>query len=257
MATADDGELVFYPAFCFRASPTHFTWVKMAAVDVHRLKQRPGFEGQNIFFYHNHPIRFVSLLGLLVARTDVYKRTILTLDDSSGATIEIAVLKADPPAPAITTAHLAATNKTELDISTLQPGTLVQVKGTLSMFRGAMQVQLERFAVIRDTNAEMRFLDLRCRYLVEVLAVPWRLEGEEVARLRVEADAEEERLEEEQEQARRRQRRRAERDERDERRIRKMWEREEREREKAAVAGREAGLEVMREVQRNRSVDVS
>lgn len=50
MATVDDGELVFYPAFCFRASPTHFAWVKMGAVDVHLLKRRAGFEGMILFF---------------------------------------------------------------------------------------------------------------------------------------------------------------------------------------------------------------
>ena len=42
------GNLDIYPAFCFKASPTHFAWVKMAAVDVHRLERRPGFEGMFI-----------------------------------------------------------------------------------------------------------------------------------------------------------------------------------------------------------------
>ena len=51
MATVDDGELVFYPAFCFRASPTHFAWVKMGAVDVHLLKRRAGFEGMVLPFF--------------------------------------------------------------------------------------------------------------------------------------------------------------------------------------------------------------
>ncbi|KAE8379920.1 hypothetical protein BDV26DRAFT_258533 [Aspergillus bertholletiae] len=49
MATVDDGELFFYPAFCFRASPTHFAWVKMGAADVRRLKRKAGFEA--LFFY--------------------------------------------------------------------------------------------------------------------------------------------------------------------------------------------------------------
>ena len=40
-------------------------------------------------------MRFVCVVGVIVARTDVYKRTILTLDDSSGATIDVAVLKAE------------------------------------------------------------------------------------------------------------------------------------------------------------------
>jgi hypothetical protein len=47
MAAADDDAagLTFYPAFCYKVSPTHFAWVKMAVTDVHRLKTRAGFEG--------------------------------------------------------------------------------------------------------------------------------------------------------------------------------------------------------------------
>lgn len=42
---AEEEDFVFYPAFCFKASPTHLTWVKMAGADVHRLRRRRGFEG--------------------------------------------------------------------------------------------------------------------------------------------------------------------------------------------------------------------
>jgi hypothetical protein len=41
----EEEELPFYPAFCFPASPTHFTWVKMSIADIHRLQSRRGFEG--------------------------------------------------------------------------------------------------------------------------------------------------------------------------------------------------------------------
>jgi hypothetical protein len=53
MAADDDDAagLAFYPAFCYKASPTHFAWVKMAVVDVHRLKTRAGFEGLFIFIF--------------------------------------------------------------------------------------------------------------------------------------------------------------------------------------------------------------
>lgn len=272
METVDNDSLVFYPAFCFKASPTHFAWVKMAAVDVHRLKKRPGFEGQNIYFYLNHPIRFVCLVGLIVARTDVYKRTILTLDDSSGSTIEIAVLKPEQstpegteqgqqqhhrhhhqgskaqPQPIIET-HVTATDKTYLDISSLVPGTLVKVKGTLSTFRSGMQLNLERFFPVPDTNAEMQFLDQRIRFLVEVLWVPWVLSEDEIAQLRTEAEEEQERLEEEQDRIRRRHRKRVEREERDQRRIQKLWEREERLREKEAASCQAAGRKIMRELE--------
>ncbi|BCR88216.1 OB-fold domain-containing protein [Aspergillus chevalieri] len=271
METVDNDSLAFYPAFCFKASPTHFAWVKMAAVDVHRLKKRPGFEGQNIYFYLNHPIRFVCLVGLIVARTDVYKRTILTLDDSSGSTIEIAVLKSEQFTPPegteqgqqqhhhqqgskaqtqpIIEMHVTATDKTYLDISSLVPGTLVKVKGTLSTFRSAMQLNLERFFPVPDTNAEMQFLDQRIRFLVEVLWVPWVLSEDEIAQLRTEAEEEQERLEEEQDRIRRRHRKRVEREERDQRRIQKLWEREERLREKEAASCQAAGRKIMRELE--------
>lgn len=213
----------------------------------------------------------MSLVGVIVARTDVFKRTILTLDDSSGETIEIAVLKAE--SPGLDTAerpahrqqqplekaarHVAATNRTDLDISPLVPGTVVQVKGTLTEFRAAMQLQLERFFLIRNTAAEMRFVDQRSRYLVEVLTVPWELTGEEVEQLRLEAEAEEEQAEKEQERARRRLRRRVEREEKDQRRIQRMWEREEQFREKEAVLCQEAGRRAMRAIQRKRVMNIS
>lgn len=41
----EEEKLPFYPAFCFPASPTHFTWVKMSIADIHRLQSRRGFEG--------------------------------------------------------------------------------------------------------------------------------------------------------------------------------------------------------------------
>lgn len=52
----EDGEeeLPFYPAFCFPASPTHFTWVKMSIAEIHRLRSRNGFEGiYQTFHYHS------------------------------------------------------------------------------------------------------------------------------------------------------------------------------------------------------------
>ncbi|OJJ59014.1 hypothetical protein ASPSYDRAFT_992503 [Aspergillus sydowii CBS 593.65] len=214
--------LTFYPAFCFRASRTNFIWVKIGAADVHRLKRRVEFGGeQGLFFYQNHPIRFVNLVGVIVARSDVPRRTILTLDDSTGATVDIVVLKGNPAfistANSSTTPHapkeandgdggrgatpkeyhVTSTTRTPVDITPLQPGRLFQIKGTLSVFRATMQVQLERFFTVPDTKAEMRFVEARCRFLVDVLSVPWVLGEGEIAALRVEADEEGSKIEEE------------------------------------------------------------
>ncbi|KAL2008643.1 hypothetical protein VTN00DRAFT_6837 [Thermoascus crustaceus] len=274
----DDGGLTFYPAFCHKASPTHFAWVKMSAADVHRLKTRRGFEGQNLYFYHNHPIQFVCLAGVIVARTEYPRRTVLTLDDSSGETIEIVVLKSTPPdaagndisAPAAAAAeetssappppagapgpdpnpealkpqHLTSTTHSPLSITPLTPGTVLKAKGTLSTFRSSIQLNLERFAILPDTNAEMRFWDERARFLVEVLSVPWCLGEEEVLRLRREAEEEGEKVAREKRKGEERRRRKAEREERDRRRIWRRWEREEMVREREAAVCREAGRRV-------------
>ncbi|PYI07610.1 hypothetical protein BO78DRAFT_366325 [Aspergillus sclerotiicarbonarius CBS 121057] len=267
MATADSNDLVFYPGFCFKASPTHFTWVKMAAVDVLRLKRRAEFQDQSTYFYNNHPIRFISLVGIIIARLDLPTRTILTLDDSTGATLDIVVSKSSAPVTTTTTTtnptsistptpntsiHISPTTQTPLDITPLVPGTLTHVKGTISTFRNTNQLNLERYFLIRDTNTEMRFVDQRSRFLVEVLSVPWRLGGNEVERLRGEMEEEEERVEEEQERVRRRERRRVEREERDARRIQKGWEWEERVRAKEAGRCRDNGVRVMREIEKRR-----
>ncbi|PLB55693.1 hypothetical protein P170DRAFT_433203 [Aspergillus steynii IBT 23096] len=276
MAPAEHDELDFYPAFCFKASPTHFAWVKMMATDVHRLKRRSEFGDQSVFFYQNHPIRFVSVAGIIIARTEYQRLTILTLDDSSGATVDIVVHKAETPAPDSSvsapgqpppsarpngssiqsqwaTTHVAATDRVSaVNIASLVPGSVAQIKGTLSTYRSRVQLQLERMFLVRDTSAEMRFLDQCCRFLVEVLAVPWRLTGEEIAQLRAEADDEEGKIEEEQARMKKRQRKRLEREEKDQRRIQKLWEHEERNREKEASVCKDAGVKVMREIQMRR-----
>ncbi|CAI7618679.1 unnamed protein product [Penicillium glandicola] len=276
MATVNNENLVFYPAFCFKASPTHFTWVKMGAADVHRLRRSSNFVGQNIFFYNNHPIQFVSLVGVIVARTDILQRTILTLDDSSGATIDIAVLKKTsskpttseettteqeekeetpwssfsltaPTATTLTqTIHLTSKDHDEIDISALEPGTLVRVKGTLSTFRSQMQLHLERFWLVRDTNAEMQFLDTRLRFLVEVLSVPWVLSDGEVQTLRDDAERCDERVLEDKRRAERAARKRIEREERHARAIARRYEKEENEREREIRKVRKDGERVMR-----------
>ncbi|KAJ5776154.1 uncharacterized protein N7511_001165 [Penicillium nucicola] len=220
MATGTNVDLTFYPAFCFKASPTHFTWVKMSAADVHHLRRAKQFVGQDTFFYNNHPIRFVSLVGLIVARTEITRRTILTLDDSS--------------------------DKESIDITPLQPGTIIRIKGTLSMFRQRMQINLERFMPVPDTNSEMGFLDQRLRFLIEVLSVPWVLSDDEIEKCRVDAEKGDVRALEERRRVERRGVKRREREERDALIIAKRYEREEKEREKEGVFCREDGVRVMR-----------
>ncbi|KAL5336458.1 hypothetical protein BJX70DRAFT_389982 [Aspergillus crustosus] len=273
-----------YPAFCFRASPTNFAWVKLGITDIHRLERRVEFGDQGLFFYKNHPIRFVNVLGLILTRVDVPRRTIITLDDSTGATIDVVILKKEDSASsgAIPVAaskasnanenddndnedkqqtqretHQSATTNTPLNITPLTPGKLVQIKGTLSIFRSTMQINLERFFPVRDTNAEMRFLEARDKFFVRTLSVPWVLGKEEVERLRVEADEEGRRVEEEQSRVRGRGKRKAEKEERDRLRIERRWEKEEKMRENEGDVAREVGREFMERVQKRRAAGIT
>ncbi|KAJ6008424.1 hypothetical protein N7540_012400 [Penicillium herquei] len=292
MATYDYTDHVIYPAFCFKASPTHFAWVKMSVADVHRLQKPRSFEGQRIYFYKNHPIRFVTIAGLIVSKAEVYRRTILTIDDSSGAILEVVIPhSSDPqhqPSSSIKQAessqsksntdgqaepasqedftldakdtkpnsgvaiaqhvHVSTTDQSIIDISDLVPGTMVKVKGTLTSFRGIIQLNMERFHILRDTNAEMVFLNERLQFLVEVLSSPWVLSDEEIEILRREGEDGDLRAAAERSKTQMRVKRRAEREEKDAKHILRRYKHEEREREKEAVVCREEGERIMREI---------
>ncbi|EED22396.1 OB-fold nucleic acid binding domain protein [Talaromyces stipitatus ATCC 10500] len=234
-------ELLFYPAFCFPASPTHFTWVKMSIADIHHLQSRKGFEGQNIYFYKNHPIQFVCVAGYIVSRQEYERRTLLTIDDSSGTILEVVCLKAPVKNSAPTetpttteTTNVTSTTRTPIDISTLQIGTAVKLKGTLSQkfFNQSdnpiMQLILERFWLLANTTAEVKFWSERSRYLIDVLSQPWHLTRDQIESLRQQALSQERKVIRDRRHKQERQKRHDEKEEKYRRRILKKWEVEER-----------------------------
>jgi hypothetical protein len=150
--------------------------------------------------------------------------------------------------------HVSATDRTIIDVSKLVPGTTVKIKGTVNRFRGTMQVNLERFALVHDTNSEMRFIDERLRFLVEVLSLPWFLLDEEVEDLRREAERGGLEVAEERRRAEKRARMRTEREERDQRHIQRRYEKEERKRAVGAGACREDGVKVMHDIRKKRAL---
>lgn len=218
--------LQFYPERYYSASPTYNTWVKLTAAAVHRLRPAPSQAGmyyQTIcpsicgrpgtlfllitfplvdraisrtdnfdpvvhptFFHLNHPIRFVRLVGTVVAVEDLGPRfVLLTLDDGSGATVELKVTRLSPAESAALHAAAASTTTTTTTIPTattsssssssifhttvdnlvvrsaigvfevlvggipIDIGTTIKAKATLGTFRGAMQGVLQRCWVLR------------------------------------------------------------------------------------------------------------
>lgn len=143
--------------------------------------------------------------------------------------------------------HISGTTNLPLpDISSLKPGLVIKVKGTLSLFRSTFQIILEKFEILNgNTAAEMRFWDDRSRFLIDVLSVPWSLTPTEISQLRIEYQSEEKRDIESRRRAEERKRRWREREERHRKRILKDWEREEKLRSQEAEKCREESRRFM------------
>jgi hypothetical protein len=268
--TGPNSTLTFYPAYCYTASPTYFAWVKLTAVDVHNtLYSRRGFEGQNLYFYLNHPIQFVYLVGVVVSYEDFHeKRWLLIIDDSSGATIEVScpkpIKKGDENA-----GHEAANDRAGPDglklaedqarantLASIDIGSVIKVKGKITTFRDTRQIQLERIAIVPNTNTEMHFWEQRTKLKAEVLSTPWTLSSKEQSRLLTAAEGQ---TQAERMQALKRQQREAARQAREDRHallIARKYEREEVKRALAAETARKAG-ELLRRVQSKKKLDTS
>lgn len=256
----------FYPAYCYKASPTYFAWVKLTAFEIHNtLYTSRGFEGQNLFFYLNHPIQFVYLVGVVVSYEDFHERRwLLIIDDCSGATIEVTCPKPERrtdgergkstdeqlrPGATISAEELARDNT----MASVEVGSVIKVKGKVGTFRDIRQIQLERIAIVPDTNAEMRFMEQRTKFKTEILSKPWSVSPEEQGRLlklaegREKSDRMQDRKRKEREAAR------EAREKKHEEKIAKRYEADDLKRETAAETARKAGEMFMMHRSRKRA----
>ncbi|KAK4978221.1 hypothetical protein LTR42_002599 [Elasticomyces elasticus] len=159
-----------YPKRYFSASPTFNAWNKVTSkITHHDLHTERGFEGQNLYFYHNHPIHYVRIVGILV---DIVTRgkngeyTILTIDDSSGECIDVkittlATVAGNEKGYASNTGvenvdvHVTMGLPTlHLNFKPVQIGEVLEIKGTISVFRRERQIELKRLFLVPGTNAE-------------------------------------------------------------------------------------------------------
>jgi len=256
--TSIDAPLTFYPAYTFKASATWTTWVKLTAHDIHHaLNSHDKYseittsapsgrdEAPRLFFYLNHPIQFIQLIGVVVVFEDYFEKFwLFTIDDSSGATLEVKCRKPDKETEdSKDVGDREPTEDQELQtiLSTLQIGTVVQAKGTLSTFRSARQLSLLRLSIIRETTHEMALVSARTSFLNSTLSRPWILSSAD--RKKLQREAQEEKEEENSRAARRRKReaKKQEREGKHARLIREQYAMEENERRAAAEEARKAG----------------
>ncbi|KAK0672084.1 hypothetical protein QBC41DRAFT_39557 [Cercophora samala] len=187
-------ELEFYPQFCFHLSPTASRWCHLQATDIAALTFNPGFEGQDVYFYLNHPIKWARIAGVVVAIQDFAHRIIYTIDDSSGATIEC-VVATPPQYPAVTNYKNPRDPNTSVDGSPLPKtdgpidiGHVIDIKGGISVFRDVKQIRAEKVTHLRTTEQEAVFWGKIALLRKEVLCRPWVLDAKEVRRLRREEE---------------------------------------------------------------------
>ncbi|RCI16179.1 hypothetical protein L249_2753 [Ophiocordyceps polyrhachis-furcata BCC 54312] len=146
------GAPALYPRYCFHLSPTFNSWCLLHAREIHGLEQHDGFQ-----------------VGVVVAVDDFASRRVYTVDDSSGACIE-----------ALPSEH---GRDDGIDV-----GSVVDVKGCLSLFRDEKQIKIERIKRLRTTADELVLWEKRAKFRRDVLDRPWVLERAEIRRCRKEAE---------------------------------------------------------------------
>ncbi|KAI4135987.1 MAG: hypothetical protein LQ347_000164 [Umbilicaria vellea] len=204
--------LIFYPAHCFPLSPTFNAWAKVTATEVHALQEHQGFEGQNIFFHRNHPIKWIRVVGVIVA-LDVYPtRWILIIDDSSGETLEVMCprLISTDHSTTIDTVAVAEDFRIDtksntlgitatglsIDLAGVDVGSIVKVKGGIGEFRGVRQMTLEKISTLHTTNDEAHAWSELSHFRATILNHPWVVSHEEQRSSLEEADGTRRRKEE-------------------------------------------------------------
>ncbi|KIW63561.1 hypothetical protein PV04_08552 [Phialophora macrospora] len=283
-ATAATGQLSFYPAYTFKASATWWKWVKLTCYDVHAVLQ-PHDEYSTVvtttscaqdettktygrkdlpllLFYLNHPIQFVQVIGVVVVLEEYFEKFwLFTVDDSSGATVDVTLPKPEKqgteettstslkrgPEPKLTSAgeheDVGAEQLLQTTLSLLEIGTVVQAKGTLTTFRQTRQLSLIRLNVLPSTSHEMALVSSRSQFYASTLSRPWVLSREEQTNLRTAAQGEKDEALELARKKRKRQHNRRAREERHRIVLEQEYAREEAERKRAAEQAREWGDE--------------
>ncbi|KAL8952159.1 MAG: hypothetical protein Q9222_001913 [Ikaeria aurantiellina] len=166
--------------------------------------------GQNIYFHLNHPIRWVRLVGLVVAFEVYPNRITMTLDDTSGLTIEIFCKKETTGLSMINTMvdhygtvtlknarkssdgeRVCTTSEGKVSLQEIDVGSVVKIKGGLSEFRGEKQATLERISLVHTTNEEVEAWAQNTAFYQHTLSRPWTISERERQQAKLKATGKE------------------------------------------------------------------
>ncbi|KAA8911031.1 hypothetical protein FN846DRAFT_888059 [Sphaerosporella brunnea] len=189
--TTQNATPTFYPSYLFAHSATYTSWARLTCADVqHRLFRRPEYashDSKELWFFAetNHPIRWVRIVGIVVAVDEWESRTQLTIDDGSGEVMDVITWKT----PRFRDAESGNTSLPNL--SGVQVGALVKVKGCITEFKGRRQMVLKKCEVLRSTEDEIRawreMTDWKRNVLMKLWVVDDRTIKREKRRMRARA----------------------------------------------------------------------
>ncbi|KAH6843017.1 hypothetical protein B0I37DRAFT_209846 [Chaetomium sp. MPI-CAGE-AT-0009] len=186
-----------YPQYCFHLSPTINRWCHFRITDIWALRSHPGFRGQDVYFHLNHPIKWVRISGVVVAVDEHEKMHIYTIDDGSGATLECLVNVAPRAGPGMATATTATKSDSKPDKAPhslpivdapIDVGHVLDIKGSVGMYRDNKQIRAEKVVHLRSTEQEVIFWEKVTQLKTDVLSKPWVLDRREVRKCRKEEE---------------------------------------------------------------------
>jgi hypothetical protein len=157
--------------------------------------------GQDLYFHKNHPIKWVRIAGIVVAADDFGPWRVYTIDDSSGATIECHVNLPKPAAnsaipgsgnlaPAGKPSNISAQQQQKMELlgGEINVGDIIDVKGTIRVYRQTRQIKAEKIVQLKSTEKEVEFWEKVVALRKDVLDKPWILNEKVVRKCRKEAE---------------------------------------------------------------------
>ncbi|KAK3072357.1 hypothetical protein LTR53_006970 [Teratosphaeriaceae sp. CCFEE 6253] len=193
--TSDSATLpaTLYPKRYWSASTTWQAWNKLTAFSIHHsLRTEPGFEGQHVYFFGNHPIQYVRVVGVVVGIEQYGRFTVLTLDDSSGECIDVKITRkqvmagsekayaSDTGVEGLKVCVSFGLMTVQLHGKAIVIGDVVEAKGTISVFRNNRQIELKRMSGVLNTIAEAAAWAKTAKWMRDLQARPWLLTRREM-----------------------------------------------------------------------------
>jgi len=151
----------------------------------------------------------VRVVGVVVAIDDINVRySALTLDDGSGATVELKIVRNSPEEQGskdpISTTTIRNVNvisqfgvfEIAVDNRNLDIGTVLKAKGTISEFRGVKQLELKRVQIVSSTDEEAQAWAETAAFKSTVLSIPWRVTSAQHSEIQAKIKADKKRAKE-------------------------------------------------------------